>query len=82
MTYLAEMLRRYNGRATPALAAYNAGPHRLTFWATFPEYGDEELFAERIPYTETRGYVKIVQRNARLYAALYTETGTLGAAEE
>jgi soluble lytic murein transglycosylase len=74
---------RYNGRAAPALAAYNAGPHRLTFWSTFPEYRDEELFAERIPFTETREYVKIVQQNARLYMALYADaelrTGALGA---
>jgi soluble lytic murein transglycosylase len=83
MNYLAELMGRYNGRAAPALAAYNAGPHRLTFWSTFPEYRDEELFAERIPFTETREYVKIVQQNARLYMALYADaelrTGALGA---
>jgi soluble lytic murein transglycosylase len=81
MTYLSEMLRRYGGRVGPALAAYNAGPQRLTFWSTFPEYDDDELFAERIPFAETRGYVKIVQQNARIYAALYTDTGPLGDAE-
>jgi soluble lytic murein transglycosylase len=78
MVYLAELLGRYGDRVTPALAAYNAGPHRLTFWSTFPEYGDEELFAERIPFAETREYVKIVQQNARLYAALYAGAGPLG----
>lgn len=72
-SYLAELLARYGNRAAPALAAYNAGPNRLTFWSTFPEYGDDELFAERIPFAETREYVKIVQQNARLYAALYAE---------
>jgi soluble lytic murein transglycosylase len=82
MTYLSEMLRRYGGRVGPALAAYNAGPQRLTFWSTFPEYDDDELFAERIPFAETRGYVKIVQQNARIYAALYTDTGPLGTTGE
>lgn len=88
-TYLAELLGRYSDRPTPALAAYNAGPHRLTFWSTFPEYRDEELFAERIPYAETRDYVKIVQQNANLYARLYADEpgglgmhGTHGAAED
>jgi soluble lytic murein transglycosylase len=32
---------------------------------------DEELFAERIPYRETRDYVRIVQRNQEMYRALY-----------
>src|SRR5690625_7052497 len=77
MNYLAELLERYGGRVAPALAAYNAGPHRLSFWSTFPEYQDEELFAERIPFAETRNYVKIVQQNASLYARLYTDEGTL-----
>jgi soluble lytic murein transglycosylase len=77
-TYLAELLARYGNRAAPALAAYNAGPHRLTFWSTFPEYADDELFAERIPFAETREYVKIVQQNARLYAALYPGEPGLG----
>ena len=36
---------------------------------------DPELFAERIPYDETRSYVKIVQANARIYAALYPDVG-------
>jgi soluble lytic murein transglycosylase len=73
MVYLAELLGRYGGRPAPALAAYNAGPNRLTFWSTFPEYGDDDLFAERIPFAETREYVKIVQQNARLYTELYAD---------
>ncbi len=86
MVYLAELLGRYGDRVAPALAAYNAGPHRVTFWSTFPEYRDEDLFAERIPYAETREYVKIVQQNAKLYAALYADaeaaTGARGATGE
>lgn len=77
-SYLAELLARYGNRAAPALAAYNAGPNRLTFWSTFPEYRDDELFAERIPFAETREYVKIVQQNARLYAALYPGEAEIG----
>jgi soluble lytic murein transglycosylase len=69
--YLAELMGRYKQRVTSVLAAYNAGPNRVSRWSAFPEYQDEELFAERIPFTETRDYVKIVQQNARLYAALY-----------
>ena len=54
-----------------ALAAYNAGGSRVTRWLQRPGADDPELFAEWIPYTETRDYVRIVQRNAQVYRALY-----------
>lgn len=69
--YLAKRLEQYGGDVVSALAAYNAGAHRVEFWSTFPEYRDPQLFAERIPFAETRDYVKIVQANARIYRALY-----------
>ena len=81
MAYLTELLDRYQARPAVALAAYNAGPHRLKLWSTFPEYRDDDLFAERIPFTETREYVKIVQQNARIYSVLYAETEGTPAAE-
>lgn len=54
-----------------ALAAYNAGASRVARWIRRPGSDDPELFAEWIPYTETRDYVRIVQRNAEIYRALY-----------
>ncbi len=69
--FLADLLDTYGGDVPAVLAAYNAGPSRIDRWKQFPEYRDPELFTERIPYDETRNYVKIVQRNARIYAALY-----------
>jgi soluble lytic murein transglycosylase len=72
--YVAELMERYGSRITSVLAAYNAGPHRVSRWSNFPEYRDEELFAERIPFAETRDYVKVVQQNARIYAALYGDS--------
>jgi len=71
MQFLADMIAEYNGRVDAVLAAYNAGPHRVNRWMEFPEWEDPELFSERIPFAETREYVKIVQQNARLYDALY-----------
>jgi soluble lytic murein transglycosylase len=69
--YLATMLARYNGRVADALVAYNAGPTRMSRWREFPEHGDVELFIERIPFTETRNYVRIVETNAAIYRMLY-----------
>jgi soluble lytic murein transglycosylase len=60
------------GTATArALAAYNAGGSRVARWSQRPGTDDPELFAEWIPFTETRDYVRIVQRNADIYRALY-----------
>ena len=54
-----------------ALAAYNAGDGRVARWAKKPGADDPEIFLERIPFAETRDYVRIVQRNRDLYRALY-----------
>ncbi|HSJ08810.1 MAG TPA: transglycosylase SLT domain-containing protein [Longimicrobiales bacterium] len=69
--YLADQISSHRGRMVDAIAAYNAGPHRVAAWRAFPEYAETELFIERIPFEETREYVKIVQQNALIYRALY-----------
>jgi len=71
--YLKEQLENHNGRLPLVLGAYNAGPQRITRWSQYPEFRDDALFAERIPYEETRDYVKIVQQNAKLYAGLWAD---------
>ena len=69
--FLADMIKTWNGRPDYALAAYNAGPSRMSRWMNFPEARDPDLFLERIPFDETRDYVRIVQLNARIYERLY-----------
>ncbi|HZD05144.1 MAG TPA: transglycosylase SLT domain-containing protein, partial [Longimicrobiales bacterium] len=60
------------GRDLPlVLSAYNAGPTRATRWRRFPEAADALRFTERIPFRETRDYVKQVTRNVTLYRTLY-----------
>ena len=54
-----------------ALAAYNAGDGRVARWSRKPGVDDPEVFVERIPFAETRDYVRIVLRNRDLYRALY-----------
>ncbi len=80
MAYLHDQLDAFGGRLPVVLAAYNAGPHRITRWREFPEFADDETFSERIPFAETRDYVKIVQNNARIYAALYGPLAQAGPA--
>lgn len=69
--YLAQMLARYDGQLPLVLSAYNAGPSRANRWRRLPEASDLQRFTERIPFFETRNYVKSVERNLRVYRWLY-----------
>ena len=69
--YLAQMLARYDGQLPLVLSAYNAGPSRANRWRRLPEAADLQRFTERIPFFETRNYVKSVERNLRIYRWLY-----------
>jgi len=69
--FLVELLTRYRGDLPLALSGYNAGPQRADRWRSFPEAADPLRLTERIPFAETRDYVKRVYRNRVLYEALY-----------
>ncbi|HEU5049441.1 MAG TPA: transglycosylase SLT domain-containing protein [Gemmatimonadales bacterium] len=70
MAHLAELDGRYEPTAH-VLAAYNAGASRVERWKEKRGTGDVEMFIERIPYVETRNYVRIIERNRDFYRALY-----------
>lgn len=70
--YLNIVLGDLDGSQALATAAYNAGPGRPRAWrATLPGTVEGAIFAETIPFSETRGYVKNVLSNATYYAALF-----------
>ena len=70
--YLKMVLSDLDGSQAMATAAYNAGPGRPRAWrATLPRAVEGAIFAESIPFAETRGYVKNVLSNATYYAALF-----------
>jgi soluble lytic murein transglycosylase len=56
---------------TRVLAAYNAGNSRVDRWSKKTGTDDAELFAEQIPFVETRDYVRAVLRNREIYRVLY-----------
>ncbi len=70
--YLNMVLANLGGSQTLATAAYNAGPSRPRQWRALLDKPIEgAIFAETIPFSETRGYVKNVLANATWYAAQF-----------
>jgi soluble lytic murein transglycosylase-like protein len=70
--YLEDQLARFDGFWPAVLAAYNGGPHNVALWWSFPERSvDAELWIDRIPYKETRNYVKKVIAQYATYRQLY-----------
>lgn len=69
--YLNMVLTDLGGSQALASAAYNAGPGRSRSWrASLTRPVEGAIFAETIPFSETRTYVKNVLSNATYYAAL------------
>jgi soluble lytic murein transglycosylase len=69
--YLRNVLDGLDGSPVLASAGYNAGPGRPQRWReTLAAPIEGEIFAEIIPFNETRDYVKKVLTNATLYSAL------------
>ena len=59
--YYRQVLARFGGNRVFALAAYNAGPHRVDRWRDRAGEGiPVEVWIETIPYRETRNYVQAV----------------------
>jgi soluble lytic murein transglycosylase len=72
--HLADLMGEYE-REEHVLAAYNAGRSRVARWLSKRGAHDPEVFVERIPFKETRDYVRIVLRNRVLYKTLYSLEG-------
>ena len=69
--HLKGLVRKYTD-VVKILAAYNAGESRVEKWSTKTGAGDSEVFTERIPFVETRDYVRTILRNRAYYQALYS----------
>lgn len=72
--YMKNVLSSFDNNAVMASAAYNAGPSRAKRWR-----GDTALegaiYAETIPFDETRDYVKKVMSNTVYYSKLFGQPG-------
>ena len=69
--YLKYLDDRFDGQKTLATAGYNAGPGRSITWRrNLSASQDGAIFAELIPFSETRTYVKNVLNNTAEYARI------------
>lgn len=68
--YLRQLLQESGGEPMLAVASYNAGPGAAQGWINPDLKGLPELWAEAIPYPETRHYVKTVLGNRWTYGLL------------
>ena len=69
--HLRQMLDAHDGQWELTLATYNAGKSRTDLWQTWYDYREPAEFVETIPFSETRGYVQAVLRNADVYRQIY-----------
>ena len=69
--YLKLVLDDFGGSMPMAAAAYNAGPSRPRRWRDGPVL-EGAIWAENVPFQETRDYVKKVLSNTTNYAAIIT----------
>ncbi len=68
--HLYSLLKKYQNSVI-ALSAYNANPMAAKKWVDKLWTDDMLIFLERIPFKETRAYVKLVLRNYYYYKKIY-----------
>lgn len=69
--YLSELITRLDGKAMPALFAYNAGISRVRSWQVEGRGLSGDVFLESLPFAETREYGRKVLAAAAVYGYLY-----------
>ncbi len=69
--YIAYLLELFEGNEALALAAYNAGAAVVHEWMENDGWSDRFAEGEKIPYGETRHYVKSVLSDRERYKRLY-----------
>ena len=65
--YYKQLLTRFDGHFALAMAAYNAGPNRVSKWLPNDKSVPADIWIETIPYKETRKYVTSVLSYSIIY---------------
>jgi len=69
--HLSTRWERHDGNLAATLAAYNAGGTPVSRWLERGGADDPDVFIDRIPYVETRDYVRRVLYNWARYESIY-----------
>ena len=69
--YLRYLYRKFDYNWDNVFAAYNAGEGNVRTWLSSDEYSDGEGGLKNIPFSETKNYVKKVNKNIESYKKLY-----------
>ncbi|MDR1995509.1 transglycosylase SLT domain-containing protein [Azonexus sp.] len=70
-SYMRLVMENLDNHPVLASAAYNAGPGRAKRWRPAEQPLEGAIYAETIPFSETRDYVKKVMSNAVYYSTLF-----------
>lgn len=70
--YFSKLLRDFDGNLTCAIAAYNGGEGNVRKWINIDSTGNKSLNVEDIPFSETKQYVKRVNKYYEIYKSLYS----------
>jgi soluble lytic murein transglycosylase len=65
--YFQQLLQKFDGNPVLAMAAYNAGGHRVNRWLPQKTAMDADSWIDTIPYKETRQYVSTILTYAVIY---------------
>ena len=69
--FFESLVKHFKGNIDLALAAYNAGPGAVERWKARYPSAPQLLFLDLIPYSETRNYVALIERNYYWYSKIY-----------
>jgi len=69
--YIAQIDRKFHGQAPLVAAGFNGGPHNVARWLRDLHETRLDVFVERIPFDQTRNYVRRVITSYARYRYLY-----------
>lgn len=71
--YLSFLNKKFDSNEKNVLASYNAGASNVRKWLESEKYSSDGKTLDKVPYTETRNYIKKVLSYRKIYYLLYPQ---------